>query len=95
MLTVIAKVTAKQDKVTETKDALTKMIEPTLKEEGCYKYDLFQSLQENNVFFFFEHWEDKEALDKHTNTKHFLDLKLKAETLFLKPIEINLLNQVL
>jgi quinol monooxygenase YgiN len=94
MLTVIAKIVAKKDKVSETKEALTKMIAPTLKEQGCHRYDLFQSLPEQNVFFFFEHWKDKQALEKHTTTKHYLELKQKSETLFQSPLEINLLNQI-
>lgn len=47
------------------------MVEPTRAEPGCIDYDLYQSLDDPTVMFFYENWTDAEALVRHMNTPNF------------------------
>ena len=94
MLIVIAKITAKQDQILEVKKTLEIMVSLTLKEKGCQAYELYEAIEEKNIFFFHEKWENKEFLDKHLASKHIADFAEQSKKALVKPIEIYLLNEV-
>ncbi|CUI16460.1 putative antibiotic biosynthesis monooxygenase [Candidatus Protochlamydia naegleriophila] len=94
MLTVIAKITARQDQVLATKEVLENLVASTLKEEGCRSYELYESIEEKNVFIFHEEWESKELLDRHLASKHIADFVERSHELLAKPVEIDLLKKV-
>ncbi|MBX2952798.1 MAG: antibiotic biosynthesis monooxygenase [Leadbetterella sp.] len=94
MLTVIAKMTAKQSKIEETKALLQSLVAPTLKEDGCIQYDLHQGKTEEQVFFFYENWESREALEKHLANDHLVEFKEKAQSLLEKPMEVFLMHKL-
>lgn len=94
MLHVIAKSIAKQDKIEETKKALTALVEPTRKEDGCIQYDLLQDNTNPALFFFIEIWESNAHLDAHLATAHFLNWKEKSAALLESPMEVSLLKKL-
>lgn len=94
MLTVIAKMAAKQSKIEETKALLQSLVAPTLKEDGCIQYDLHQGKPEEQVFFFYENWESREALEKHLANDHLVEFKEKAQSLLEKPMEVFLMHKL-
>jgi quinol monooxygenase YgiN len=53
-LTIIARIEAKTDKVDLVKNALLKLIAPTLQENSCLQYGLHQDNENKNVFIFYE-----------------------------------------
>ena len=62
-ISVIANFKAKSDQK-ETLEALLKsVIEPTLHEEGCLKYELYISENDSSRYFFLEEWRSREDLD--------------------------------
>lgn len=69
-LFVTAHIKSKLEFVEKTKEELQKLIPPTLKEEGCIKYDLHQSISDETEFLFYEIWTSKEALDAHSKSPH-------------------------
>lgn len=66
-LTIVARIEAKPDKIDLVKSELIKLIEPTLKEQGCLQYDLHQDNDNPAVFLFFENWESRELWQVHMN----------------------------
>ena len=66
-LTVVARILAKPEKRELVKTELVKLIEPTLKEEGCISYDCHQDNENENLFLFFENWENRELWQIHMN----------------------------
>lgn len=62
-LTAIVK--AKPAYTDEVLSALSDMVQQTRKEKACLQYDLHRSTDDENVFFFYEIWEDQEGLDAH------------------------------
>jgi quinol monooxygenase YgiN len=72
-LTIVAKILAKSEKRQLVKSELLKLIDITLKEEGCINYDLHQDNENENLFLFYENWESRELWQKHMNNKHLAD----------------------
>ncbi len=75
-----AQVKAKPDQVDQVKEALTSMVEPTRKEEGCVHYFLHQAKDDQTKFMFYEVWASRDALKQHGQTPHMKALgpKLKG-----------------
>ena len=67
---VVALFKSKPEKIEALKDFLTKFIEPTLKEDGCLKYELHQNVSDPADFSFIEEWESHATLDQHLTSPH-------------------------
>lgn len=70
VLTIVARIEAKSDKVEQVKTALLKLIKPTQKEQGCLQYDLHQDNENPEVFLFYEMWESRSLWQTHMSNKH-------------------------
>lgn len=68
-LTIVARILAKPEKRDIVKKELLKLIEPTRAEEGCISYDLHQDNDNENLFLFFENWENRDLWQKHINNR--------------------------
>ena len=92
-LTVVATVTAKVGFEKEVGSILGKLVEPTLKEEGCINYDLHQSVENPAVYVFYENWQSKQHLDVHLETAHIKQCQALLEGKTVST-ELYLLNKV-
>lgn len=88
MIRVVAHVTAKPDKIEETRNALLQLIEPTRGESGCVRYELLQNEADPADFTFVEEWASREALDEHFRTEHFNAANSAAGDLLSAPPDI-------
>jgi len=70
MIRVVAHITAKPNKIDETRQVLEGFIEPTRKEKGCNLYELHQNLADPTDFTFIEEWESDEDLENHLQSHH-------------------------
>ena len=62
----------------EIKD--NKIDEISKAEDGCYKYDYFYPVENDNTLFLWEQWESVEHQKAHCQTPHFAQLgKLKEK----------------
>jgi len=57
--------------------ALAALVEPTRGEAGCLNYDLYQSLENAEIWFVYENWRSPEGFDAHMLSEH-LQTFLKA-----------------
>ncbi len=94
MLTVIAKIKSKPEKMEETKAVLEGLIAPTREENGCVQYDMHQDSADSSLFFFYENWESKEHLDKHLQMPYLKDFFSKEASLLSQPVELHLMTKV-
>lgn len=94
MLTVIAKILVKTDKIEEAKSGLLALVAPTLEENGCIDYVLHQSNDDPQLFFFYENWTDRESLENHLANVHIAEFSAKAEELLAEPAELFFLSKV-
>jgi quinol monooxygenase YgiN len=81
LLTVIAYMRAAPGKRDELQAALESLIEPTSQEEGYVNYDLHQSTDDPDRFFFYENWESDTHLDAHLDAPHLRDFAARIPEL--------------
>ncbi|CDI01791.1 putative Antibiotic biosynthesis monooxygenase [Candidatus Competibacter denitrificans Run_A_D11] len=67
---IVARVTAKPDRVAELRAVLETLLTPTRQEAGCRRYILLQNQQEPTGFTFVEEWVDAAAIDNHMKSAH-------------------------
>ena len=70
LLTVVATIVTKKEYVKEVGINLTKLVLPTRTEDGCVNYDLHQSIDNPEVYIFYENWKNEAHLDAHLKSKH-------------------------
>ena len=88
IIRVVAHLTAKPDRIEETRAALEACIDPTREEEGCILYELMQNNADPTDFTFVEEWTSDAALDLHLQTPHLKELQSRSDELFAKPPDI-------
>ncbi|MEM6718873.1 MAG: putative quinol monooxygenase [Bacteroidota bacterium] len=72
-LTIVARIVAKEGKSTFIKSELLKLIEITRAEKGCINYDLHQDNENENLFLFYENWENRELWQQHMQNDHLAE----------------------
>lgn len=72
-LTIVARILAKEGKSTFIKDELLKLIETTRAEKGCINYDLHQDNENENLFLFYENWENRDLWQQHMQNDHLVE----------------------
>ena len=87
-LRVVAHLTAKPDKIAETREALIELIAPTRTEDGCVRYELTQNNHDPADFTFVEEWTCDASLDEHLQSDHIRKLQSRADELFAAPPDI-------
>ena len=83
LLTVIARMTARQGKEQELRSALEELVPTTLAEDGNVNYDLHVSTDDPATFFFYENWESGEALDAHLANDHLVAFANRLDDLLV------------
>ena len=86
--TVLVIAEAKPGKEKLLHDLLQSLIAPSLKEDGCLKYDLHQCVDNPAKFMFHENWASKAAHAKHREMPHIKAWHAKKEGLLAKPYEV-------
>jgi quinol monooxygenase YgiN len=71
---VVAKNYVKPEKIQEFIVLCKKLVEESVKEEGCIDYGLYQELDNPGILTILEEWRDKSNLDKHLKSKHFREI---------------------
>ena len=70
LLTVIAFMYAAPGNRDELRAALVGLVEPTTRDKGYVNYDVHQSLEDPDMFLFYENWECAADLDAHLAAPH-------------------------
>lgn len=71
-LVIVAIIEANAGQEGLVRSALSKLIEPTLKEAGCIQYDLHQDNDNPSLFMFYETWENRELWQDHLKSPHII-----------------------
>jgi quinol monooxygenase YgiN len=64
-LTIVAITTAAPGKEDDLRAAQERLVQETVKEPGCLRYELHQSLEDKRVLVFVESWESDEQWRAH------------------------------
>ena len=73
ILTIVANITAKPEKIDLVKAELEKLIDITRAEQGCLQYDLHQDNENPAHFVFYENWKSRELWQAHMSAQHLQD----------------------
>ncbi len=85
---VLARITARPDKLEELRSLLLDLVKETRKEKGCISYQLPQSKADPGDFTFVEEWESDSAIDAHLTTVHVQDVFSKTASLLANEPDI-------
>ena len=69
-LRVVARITAKPDKVQDVRAILLGFVDPTRAEQGCVVYELLQNRTDPTDFTFVEEWASDAAFEAHHKSAH-------------------------
>ncbi len=95
MIKIVAKNYIKAEKVEQYIALAKKLVQETVPNDaGCIGYELFQDLSNPQILTMIEEWENQEALNGHTRTKHFKEIVPLFKDLEEKPGEMNLYQKL-
>jgi quinol monooxygenase YgiN len=92
---VIAHLHAAEGNEAIVRAALESFVEPTRKEAGCLRYDLFQDVSDSLKFTFIEEWESPEALEAHSNSAHIAAGRARMAGKLAGPAWVQVTRQIL
>jgi len=90
MIIVTATITAKPSERDKIISKSQDVIKSTRLESGCITYNLYASTENDNVLIMFEQWENREVLEKHMQTEHFLAFSATIEDLKAGDMDITI-----
>ena len=85
MIVIAGRVAVKPERREEALRVARAMAEATRREAGCRAYGFHADLEDPNVFFVFEEWEDEEALARHFQTEHMAAFRRQLPGLLAAP----------
>jgi len=94
MIKVVAKNFVKPEKTDEAVLLLKKLVEETVKEKGCIKYELFVDVKDYSILTIIEEWESQEDLNNHMASEHFKRIVPLLGKLMVKTGEINVYEKI-
>jgi len=92
---VIAHIHAAEGNEAIVREALESFVEPTRKEEGCLRYDLFQDVSDPLKFTFIEEWQSPAALDAHSKSAHIAAGRAKMNGKLAGPSWVQVTKRIL
>jgi quinol monooxygenase YgiN len=84
---------AKEGKENELKSSLLKLVNDTLKEEGCLNYDLHASPTNIGQFMIYENWVNKNAHTMHDKSAHVLNWRQQKHN-FVDSTEVSIWEHI-
>ena len=71
MIRINCFLTAKEGRLAEALDAAKALTAESLKQDGCFAYDVFESATRPGILLICETWRDQAALDAHSASEPF------------------------
>ena len=93
--TIVATFQARSGKEAALREALVKLLVPTRIEEGCFNYDLHESLEVPGKFLFYENWSSPATHQKHMDSAHVAQLLERVDELCVNAPEITFWEELL
>jgi quinol monooxygenase YgiN len=90
---LVVSMVTKPGKEEELREVLRRLLEPTRKEPGCRRYEMYASEQKGK-FFALEIWDSRQALDEHMQTPHFKAAEPGFSEFVQGTIDINILDEI-
>ncbi len=85
MIVIAGRVAVRPERREEAVRVARTMVAATRREPGCRAYGFHTDLEDPNVFFVFEEWEDEQALARHFRTEHMATFRRHLPDLLAGP----------
>jgi quinol monooxygenase YgiN len=95
MISVLAKLPMKEDKIEEAIAAIKELAAEVAKEEGTVLYTLNRDPKNPCTLIFMERYKDKAALDAHSVTPHFKAFFAKGAAFLSGRPEITVMEELI
>ena len=90
-IAVIAEFTPRPESREAVRSLLIDMTAPTRAEVGCRTYDVYEC-HGSDGFVLFERYRNRDALDAHRGSAHYVEYRANISGLLTKPIEVTVLD---
>jgi len=94
MISVIAKIPMKEDKVDEAIAAIKELIKNVANEDGTLSYSLNRDQKNLNTLVFIERYKDNDSLKAHSSTDHFKAFSAKVPGFVAGKPEITVMEEL-
>lgn len=95
VISLIAVLTAKPDKIDALTQALQALVSSTRMEPGNIEYDLFQLSDKPNIFYVRETWRSQASMDEHVELPHFKKFIMQMDQLLAEPLRLDYLTPIM
>jgi len=79
--TLMVQLRAREGQETILEAELRALSGPSRREDGCFRFDLYRSVDTPGAFLLHEVWASREAHTEHTHTPHFLRWNARKDAL--------------
>ena len=93
-LRVVARVTAKPEKIDEVRELLVSLVDLTRQESGCLSYELLQNRKDPTDFTFVEEWSSDAAFESHSIADHIRAVGPKLQPIVTEAPDIRVYSVV-
>ncbi|RWY47977.1 putative quinol monooxygenase [Mucilaginibacter gilvus] len=94
-ISLLACLHCKKDAEVAFDTELKKLMNASVKEEGCLAYELYQYKDEPTRYVIEEEWKDEDALSRHMETPHYKYFVHISPALLKKPAEVKILTRLI
>jgi quinol monooxygenase YgiN len=94
MISMVAKIPVKEEKLNEAIEAFKELMKEVAKEEGTLSYTLNVSPKDPFTLVMLERYKDKESLIAHSSTPHFKAFSTKAAEFFAGKMEVMRMDEL-
>lgn len=85
---VVASFTVKPESITQGSALIQGLAGPSLTQNGCLFYDVYQSIENNSEFVIVDGWATQEDIDGHANSEHVAKTVERLNPLLAGPISV-------
>lgn len=83
MKTLIVNITVFENQIKNFKEETEFMQHASKKENGCYEYSVYQSVENKCKFTFVETYKDDDAINDHKESVHFKQWKINTSEMII------------
>lgn len=95
MLKVVAKIFPKENKIDKVLELARVLVEKTVKEEGCIKYEMYQDEKDPKILIMLEEWVNLDFLNNHMSSEHFMWIVPQFSQYVEKESEVSICKKVI
>ncbi len=93
-LTLNVRFIAKPGREADLRETLQNLVEPTVAEEGCIRYELYLHPTDPSRVVLLEEWVDADALARHFETPHLKEGAAALAEILVEPFQLRRFTEI-